>query len=91
MLTKLKKNQLKRQFTETNGTEFKEIIVVPHKMNPQSPWAPKFGIQLTRTGNELMVEGELEDIPLDAWLNEYTALNCINHELGKYPAFYLKN
>jgi hypothetical protein len=89
MLTKLKKNQLKRLFTENNGTEFKEIIIVPCKMNPESMWAPKHGIQLTRTGNDLYVEGELEDTPLDTYLNEFTAHSC-NNEMGYYPAFYVK-
>ena len=90
-LKKLKKNQLKRQFALDNGTENKEIIVVPHKMDPYSSWAPKFGVQVTKTEGELYITDieDDRDIPFDDYVNAYAVHNC-NNELGYYLAYYLK-
>jgi hypothetical protein len=91
-MQKLKKSQLKRLFTRTDGTEEREIVVLPCKMNPTSIWAPNHGLQVTRFENELYITNldDTEDVPLDKYLDSFTAMNC-NNELGYYPAFYIKN
>lgn len=92
MLTKLKKNQIKRQFTLDDGTENKEIIIIPCKLSPSGRWTAKEGYQVTKTEGELYVTDieEDRDVPFDDFVNAFTVMNC-NFAVGNYLAYYLKN
>lgn len=55
-----------------------EILVLPCKVNPANVW------EMTAR----MSNSSIEDF--EKWLNEYSYYSCNYNELGRYPAFYIK-
>lgn len=62
--------------------EGKTVLVVPCNIRLDNPWG--LTVQLTSEG--LKAQGN----SLENWYNYYTAMNCTNNEVGRYPAFYIQ-
>ena len=56
------------------------VYMVPHRMNPESPWACPAGFQRSAEGGRGWA----------AAVAAFTWYNCNDRQTGLYPAFYIR-
>ena len=60
----------------------RDVIITPVYVNPFNMWRPHARISNKRRWGC--------DVTFDSIINEYEYYNCNSNELGRYPAYYVK-